>query len=105
MATLGFVVANAAVESGKKTLVYLTSDGAWLAVKGQAEQIRNVGAPYASLKELVDNFVKEGGKIMVCTLSMQRRLITADTLIEGATPASSAALVEWLANSSPHVSY
>jgi hypothetical protein len=36
---------------------------------------------------------------------MKKRGISEDTLIEGATPAGGAALVEWLANGSPAVAY
>ena len=53
----------------------------------------------------VEKFVKAGGKIYVCTPCMKKRGITEDNLIEGATPAGGAALVEWLASGSPCVAY
>jgi uncharacterized protein len=103
-ATVGFVVANAAIGSEKSTMIFLSTDGVWCAVKGEAEKI-SVGAPFAPLKELVDKFVKAGGRILVCTPCMKKRGITEDQLIEGATPAGGAALVEWLSNGAPCVSY
>jgi len=103
-ATVGFVVANAAIGSEKDTLVFLSTDGVWAAVKGEAEKV-NVGAPFAPLKELVDKFVAAGGKIMVCAPCMKKRDITEDRLIDGAHPAGGAALVEWLSNGSPCVGY
>jgi uncharacterized protein len=103
-ATVGFVVANAAIGSEKETIVFLSTDGVWAAVKGEAEKI-SVGAPFAPLKELVDKFVSAGGRILVCTPCMKKRGITEDQLIAGATPAGGAALVEWLSNGSPCVSY
>lgn len=36
---------------------------------------------------------------------MKKRGITENDLIEGATPAGGAALVEWLSNGSPSVTY
>ena len=103
-ATLGFVVANAAQGSEKETMVFLSTDGVWCAVKGEAEKI-DEGAPFAPLKDLITKFVAAGGKIYVCTPCMKKRNITEDQLIEGAVPAGGAALVEWLSNGSPSVAY
>jgi len=103
-ATLGFVVANAALGSDKDTMIFLSSDGVWCAVKGEAEKV-NEGGPFAPLKELVSKFVDGGGKILVCTPCMKKREISEDQLIDGASPAGGAALVEWLANGSPSVGY
>jgi len=38
-ATLGFVVANAAQGSEKETMIFLSCDGVYCAVKGEAEKI------------------------------------------------------------------
>jgi uncharacterized protein len=103
-ATVGFVVANAALGSDKDTMVFLSTDGVWAAVKGEVDKI-NEGEPFAPLKELVEKFVKNGGKILVCSPCMKKRGITEDMLIEGASPAGGAALVEWLSNGSPSVAY
>jgi len=61
-ATVGFVVANAAVGSGKETLVFLSVEGVRLAQKGYADDIREEG--FAPLRELMDNFAKAGGTIL-----------------------------------------
>lgn len=103
-ATVGFVVANAAQGSEKETMVFLSTDGVYCALEGEAENI-DVGAPFAPLKELIEKFVQAGGKIYVCTPCMKKRSITEDQLIEGATPAGGAALVEWLSAGSPSVAY
>jgi len=103
-ATVGFVVANAAVGSEKETIVFLSTDGVWAAVKGEMDQV-NVGEPFAPLKELVEKFVSAGGRILVCSPCLKFRGIDEDQLVEGAQPAGGAALVEWLANGSPCVVY
>jgi predicted peroxiredoxin len=102
--TLGFVVANAALGSDKETLVFLSADGVWAAVKGEAEKV-SIGAPFAPLKELVDKFVAGGGKLLVCTPCLKKRGIEADALVAGAAPAGGAALVEWLADNPACVGY
>ncbi|NNK13930.1 MAG: sulfur reduction protein DsrE [Desulfofustis sp.] len=103
-ATLGFVVANAAQGSEKETMVFLSSDGVWCAIEEEMSRV-DEGAPFAPLKDLVDKFLRAGGKIYVCTPCMKKRGISEDMLIEGATPAGGAALVEWLSNGSPAVAY
>ena len=101
-ATLGFVVANAAQGSEKETLVFLSSDGVYCAVPEEMAAV-DEGAPFAPLKDLVAKFLQAGGKIHVCTPCMKKRDISEDALIQGATPAGGAALVEWLAGGSPCV--
>ena len=60
-ATVGFVVANAALGSGKETLVFLSIEGVRLSQKGYADKIHEEG--FAPLRELMDNFAKAGGTI------------------------------------------
>lgn len=103
-ATLGFVVANAAQGSEKETMVFLSSDGVWCAVPEEIEKV-NEGAPFAPLKDLIDKFIKAGGKIYVCSPCIKKREITEEMLVQGATPAGGAALVEWLSAGSPCVGY
>ena len=103
-ATLGFVVANAAVGSEKETMVFLSADGVWAAVKGEMEKV-SIGAPFAPLSELVGKFTANGGKILVCSPCLKKRGLSEDMLIDGAAAAGGAALVEWLSQGSPCVGY
>jgi uncharacterized protein len=102
--TVGFVVANAAIGSEKETMVFLSTDGVWAAVRGEAEKIA-VGEPFAPLKDLVAKFVGAGGRILVCSPCLKLRGITEDQLIPGASPAGGAALVEFLSGGTGCVSY
>ena len=52
-ATVGFVVANAAVASDKETMVFLSTEGVRLSQQGYADDIREEG--FAPLKELMAN--------------------------------------------------
>ena len=103
-ATVGFVVANAAIGSEKETIVFLSTDGVWAAVRGEAEKI-NEGPPFAPLKELVEKFVAAGGRILVCTPCLKKRGIDESQLINGAKAAGGAALVEFLSEGAPCVGY
>ena len=103
-ATVAFVVANAALGSELETIVFLSTDGVWAAVHGEAEKI-DEGAPFAPLKELVDKFVAGGGKIYVCAPCLKKRGISEEMLIRGAEPAGGAFLVAWLSENPACVDY
>ncbi|HVB86528.1 MAG TPA: DsrE family protein [Candidatus Dormibacteraeota bacterium] len=102
-ATVGFVVANAAVASDKDTMVFLSTEGVRLAQKGFADDIHESG--FAPLKELMENFVKAGGKIYVCSPCFKKRGLAEDKLVAGATIVGGAKLVEFLSGGSPCVCY
>jgi uncharacterized protein len=102
--TVGFVVANAAVGSEKETMVFLSTDGVWAAVQGEAGKI-NEGPPFAPLKDLIDKFQAGGGSILVCAPCLKKRNIEEGQLIPGAKVAGGAALVEFLSDGAPCVAY
>ena len=56
-ATVGFVIANAAVASDKETIVFLSTEGVRLASPGYADGIHEDG--FAPLKDLMANFAKD----------------------------------------------
>jgi predicted peroxiredoxin len=102
-ATVAFVVANAAVASDKQTMVFLSTEGVRLGVKGVADEIREPG--FAPLAELMANFVKAGGVMYVCSPCFKKRGLDETKLVAGATIVGGAKLVEWLADGSPSISY
>ncbi len=102
-ATVAFVVANAALGSNKETLVFLSIEGVRLAQKGFAGSIHEEG--FAPLQELMDNFVKAGGKIYVCSPCFKKRKLDEGQLIAGATIVGGAKLVEFLGEGAPSICY
>jgi len=102
-ATVAFVVANAAVASAQDTLVFLSIEGVRLSQRGFADSIHEEG--FAPLEELMDNFVKAGGKMYVCSPCFKKRKLDEGALVEGATIVGGAKLVEFLADGTPCISY
>jgi predicted peroxiredoxin len=102
-ATVGFVVANAAAASDQETVVFLSTEGVRLAVKGYAADLHEEG--FAPLAELIGNFVKAGGKILVCSPCFKKRGLDDQALLDGATIVGGARLVEFLASGAPCISY
>jgi predicted peroxiredoxin len=102
-ATVAFVIANAAAASNQQTLVFLSIEGVRLSQKGYADDIREEG--FAPLKDLMENFVKAGGTIWVCSPCFKKRGLDENKLVAGATIVGGAKLVEFLSDGTPCVSY
>jgi predicted peroxiredoxin len=102
-ATVGFVIANAAVGSDQETVVFLSTEGVRLAVQGCADDIHESG--FAPLRELMANFAGAGGTIYVCSPCFKKRGLDETKLVAGAKIVGGAKLVEFLASGAPCVSY
>ena len=102
-ATVAFVLANAALGSGKETLVFLSVEAVRLAQTGYADDIREQG--FAPLKELVESFAKAGGTIYVCSPCFKKRGLDEAALVTGASIVGGAKLVEFLSDGSPCLSF
>jgi predicted peroxiredoxin len=102
-ATVAFVLANAALGSGKEALVFLSVEAVRLAQQGYADDIREQG--FAPLKDLVESFAKAGGTIYVCSPCFKKRKLDENNLVAGAAIVGGAKLVEFLSEGSPCVSY
>ncbi len=102
-ATVAFVVANAALGSGKDTVVFLSIEGVRLSQKGYADGIHEEG--FSPLKELMENFAKAGGRIFTCSPCFKKRKLDETALVGGAAVVGGAKLVEFMGEACPSVSY
>lgn len=81
-ATVSWTVANGGLNSGLKVTMFLVSAGIDLVRKGAAQHVKmNPFDP--SMKELIDSFLENGGKIMACPPCAAVRGYGQDDLIEG----------------------
>ena len=84
-------------------MVFLTSEGVRLAVKGIADNINEEGLQ--PMADLVKNYVAAGGTFLVCTPCYKKRGYTEADLIDGATLVGAVKLVEFMTNDAKGVSY
>lgn len=91
-ATVGFTLVNAALDSGHKVRVVLASEGVRLAVKGYADDIHS-GEPFKPLKQLMEDALKKGAEINVCTPCMKKRNLAENEMIPGVRFIAGAELV------------
>ena len=89
-ATLPLMLATAAQAMEVEAVVALQGSAVFLAKKGYLEHIHAAGLP--ALKALVDTFLSEKGKLLVCVPCIRERKIEETDLIEGAVPGAAAAL-------------
>ena len=102
-ATVAMVVANAGLVSGQETIVFLSSEGVRLPVKGYADDIHEEG--FAPLKELLDTFAENDGAVWVCAPCFKKRNLSEDALMKNCTIVGGAKLVEVLTQGAACVSY
>lgn len=91
-ASLPFVLANAAMVMEVETLVVLQGPAVFLARKGCLEHVHAAG--FVPLKELVEAFFEQGGRMGVCVPCIQERKIDVSDLIEDAIPMAGGTLTE-----------
>src|SRR6266511_3289822 len=102
-ATLPFIVGNVAATADQEAVVLLTIDGAWLATKNYADDIQKEG--FQPLKEVMQSFVANGGRIWVCGACAKPRGITAADLVDGASIVTAANVVEYMASNAATLNF
>ncbi|MFN8474658.1 MAG: DsrE family protein [Anaerolineae bacterium] len=102
-ATLAFVVGNVAASAEQDVVVLLTIDGVWLATQGCADGVHKEG--FQPLKDVIQSFTDNGGKIWACGACAKPRGITEADLIPGARIVTAAMAVERLAGGSASLSF
>ena len=101
--TVAFVIANAGLAAGQDVTVFLNVDAVWLAVPGYADDITAPG--FKPMHELLATYLSNGGRLWVCPPCFDARGLKRDSLVEGATFAGGAAVVELLTQGAASLSY
>jgi uncharacterized protein involved in oxidation of intracellular sulfur len=102
-ATLPFVMGNAALAMDVQATVVLQGTSVLLSKQGCYEHVFAAGLP--PLKDLVDSFVKQGGRILVCTPCIRERKIEESMLVESAEPIAAARVIVECLESKAVLSY
>ncbi|MBE0682310.1 MAG: DsrE family protein [Anaerolineales bacterium] len=100
---VAFVIANAGVAAGQEVVIFLNVEAVRLATPGYADDILSEG--FKPLKELLDSYLSNGGKLWVCPPCFNARSLDKDNLLPGTTFAGGAPVVEFLAQGAASLSY
>ncbi|MCD6086941.1 MAG: DsrE family protein [Candidatus Hydrothermae bacterium] len=97
MATIPFVMANAAIASGLDVLIGVQGNAVLLVRKGCPEHV--FAANFPPFKELVETFLEAGGKIYVCGPCVKSRKIEETDMMEGAKVVNAPTFINEIMNS------
>lgn len=83
--TIAFTVGVKSLDKGHDVAIMLLSDAVHLAKKGYVGSI-DIGAPFSPIKDLLQQYMAKGGKLLVCSACMEHNGISReDDLVEDIT--------------------
>ena len=90
---VSYLTAGAALDHGKQVVMWLTSEGVRLALRGYVDPIRAELDP--PVKRVYDQFIEKGGRFFVCPICFGERDLDAGELVENAELKGAAPLMEF----------
>jgi len=91
LATIPFVMANAALASDTEAVIILQSSAVYLSVKEFAAHVRADAFP--PLQDLIKSFFEQGGRLLACVPCLKARGIDEKQVIEGTKLVAAATVV------------
>ncbi len=101
--TVAFLVATAAVEAGKRVVMFLTKEAVRLATPGYADAIESAGAP--PVARLFAQFAEGGGEYYACPVCVHARKLDEASLVSNATLAGATPLWQFIGDGATVFSY
>ena len=92
--TVAFLVAVAAAEQQRPTLMFLTKEATRLAATGVIQGVACEGCP--PLPELAKRYTEAGGRFLVCPICFNSRKLDEADLAPNARIAGATPLWEWI---------
>jgi len=92
--TVAFLVAVAAAEQGRPTLMFCTKEAVRLALEGVAHGVACDGCP--SLQDLAKRYEAAGGKLLICPICFNAKQLDEQALVSNATLGGTVPLWEWI---------
>ena len=92
--TVAFLVAVAAAEKQRPTLMFLTKEAVRLALEGVAQGVACEGCP--PLPGLAQRYQEAAGRYLVCPICFSARHLSEDTLVGNATLGGTVPLWDWI---------
>lgn len=100
---VAYLTAGAALDQGKDVVMWLTSDGVRLALRGYADRIRADQDPPGG--RLHAQFIEKGGRFYVCPVCFKERSLDAGDLVDNAELKGATPLLEFAGDSAMTFTY
>ena len=101
--TVAFLVAVAAAEQQRPTLMFLTKEAVRLASAGVIQGVACEGCP--PLPELAKRYTEAGGRLLVCPICFNARQLDEASLVANARVGGTIPLWEWIGDGATTFSY
>lgn len=96
--TIAFTLGMKSLEKGHNAAVLLLSDAVHLAKKGYVDAI-DIGAPFSPVKDVLQQFLDKGGKLVVCSACMEHNGVTEeDGLIDSIEIINADEVIDYITN-------
>jgi predicted peroxiredoxin len=100
---VSYLTAGAALDQGKEVVMWLTSNGVRLALRGYVDPIREGQDP--PVKRVHDQFIEKGGRFYVCPVCFKDRELNESELVENAELKGATPLMEFAAEGAMTFTY
>jgi predicted peroxiredoxin len=100
---VSYLTAGAALDQGKEVILWLTSNGVRLALRGYVDPIREGMEP--PVKRVHDQFIEKGGRFFVCPVCFKDRELDEGDLVENAELKGASPLMEFAADGAMTFTY
>jgi len=100
---VAYLTAGAALDQGKEVVMWLTSDGVRLGLRGYADGIRAGQEPPG--ERLHAQFIEKGGQFYVCPVCFKDRSLDEAELVENAELKGATPLMEFAGDSAMTFTY
>ena len=100
---VSYLTAGAALDQGKEVVLWLTSNGVRLALRGYVDPIREGMEP--PVTRVHDQFIEKGGRFYVCPICFKERDLDEGQLVENAELKGASPLMEFAAEGAMTFTY
>jgi uncharacterized protein len=90
---VSYLTAGAALDQGKEVVMWLSSEGVRLALRGYVDPIRAEMEP--PVERVHNQFIEKGGRFYVCPVCFKDRELDASELVENAELKGASPLMEF----------
>jgi predicted peroxiredoxin len=101
--TVAFLVATAALDSGRRVGIWMTKEAVRLALPGYADAVGCDGCP--PLSRLFEQFLAGGGELMPCPICVDARKLDPESFVEGTKVTGATPMWEWVGEGATVFSY
>ena len=100
---VSYLTAGAALDQGKEVVMWLTSEGVRLAMRGYVDPIREGMEP--PVKRVHDQFMEKGGRFYVCPICFNERDLDEAQLVKSAELKGATPLMEFAGDGATTFTY